>query len=127
MDKTLPDVPTPDEIEALLARNPAVAGACELDLLVFLYRHPRSLLTNEQLADFIGYGMKQIADARNAFIEAGLLERTQTTTHAARMYLLLLAGPQMEGLRKLLAFASTMQGRRSILKMLTPGKSGRPV
>ena len=52
-----------DETKRLLAHNPVVRGACELDLLVFLHRHPRSLLTSEQLAAFAGYDMKQVAKA----------------------------------------------------------------
>ena len=114
------------QIEALLARNPAVASACELDLLVFLYRHPRTLLTNEQLAAFVGYDMKHVAQAIEAFIDAGLLERTQNSMHAARMYLLLLEGPQRGGLKTLLDLASTQQGRRDILRILNPGGSKRP-
>jgi DNA-binding MarR family transcriptional regulator len=43
---------------------------------MFLHRHPRTLLTSEQLAGFLGYNLKEIARALDSFIEAGLLERT---------------------------------------------------
>jgi hypothetical protein len=125
MDEPSSDVPNDKEIEAMLARNPIVAGACELDLLVFLYRHPRTLLTNEQLAAFVGYDMKQIARVTDVFIEAGLLERTQNSMHAARMYLLLLEDPRTGGLKTLLDIASTQQGRREIIAILRPAKSDR--
>lgn len=92
---------------------------------MFLYRHPRTLLTNEQLAAFVGYDMKQIAAAMDAFTVAGLLEKKQNSIHAARMYLLLLEGPKTGGLKALLDLASTQQGRRKILQILTPGGSGR--
>jgi hypothetical protein len=114
---------TQKEIERLLARTPAIAGACELDLLVFFYRHPRSLLTNEQLAVLVGYDTKQIAQAIESFIEGGLLERTQNTMHAARLYVLLLEGPQNGGLKRLLDLASTHEGRAEILQILVPGRS----
>ena len=106
------------EITRLLARTPVVRNACDLDLLVFLYRHPRALLTSEQLAAFVGYDIKEIAKSLEAFIEAGLLERTQNPMHAARMYLLVLDGPPHDGIRELLKFASTRNGRRSVLQAL---------
>lgn len=93
-------------------------SACDLDLLVFLHRHPRTLLTSEQLAAFVGYDIKEIAKSLEAFIEAGLLERTQNPMHAARMYLLILDGPHHDGIRDLLKLASTRNGRRSILQAL---------
>lgn len=100
-----------------------VRNACDLDLLVFLYRHPRTLLTSEQLAAFVGYDIKQIAKSLEAFIEAGLLERTQNPMHAARMYLLELDGPHHGGIRELLKLASTRNGRRGVLHALDPARS----
>jgi len=109
-----------EEVKPLLARVSAIRNGCDLDLLVFLYRHPRTLLTNEQIAAFVGRDMKQVAQSRDTFIEAGLLERTQNPTHAARMYLLQLDGPQGGGFKKLLELASTRDGRRVILDHLKP-------
>lgn len=112
-----------EEIKGLLARAPLIRGACELDLLVFLHRHPRTLLTIEQLAVFVGYDAKQVAKVIDVFIDAGVLERTHNPTHAARMYLLVLNGPQGGGLTTLLQLASTRQGRRNILEVLGPEQS----
>lgn len=111
------------EIKRLLALTPAVRSACDLDLLMFLHRHPRTLLTSEQLAAFVGHDIKEIAKSLEAFIEADLLERTQNPMHAARMYLLVLDGPQHGGIRALLKLASTRSGRRSILRALDQGRS----
>ena len=111
-----------EEIRKLLARTPVVRGSCELDLLVFLHRHPRTLLTNERLAAFVGYEMKQVAKSIEAFIDAGVLERTQNAIHAARMYVLVLNGPGDGGLKALLKLASTRTGRRDILQILRPGQ-----
>lgn len=124
---------TPRDIERLLARTPAIEDACSLDLLVFLYRHPRTLLTNEQLATFVGHEMKLIAKAIDTLIDLGLLERTQNRTHAqnpvhaARMYRLRLGSPTTGGLQALLELASTRQGRRDILDVLVLRRSGPPV
>jgi DNA-binding MarR family transcriptional regulator len=125
--KSSPEPQSQEAIKALLAQTPVVTSACELDLLVFLYRHPRTLLTNERLAILVGYDMTEIARAIEGFIEAGIVERTQDSMHAARMYLLQLEGPQVGGLRALIALASTREGRRGILQVLVPGQSTRPV
>jgi hypothetical protein len=113
----------PEKTKRLLADTPAVQNACTLDLLVFLYRHPRTLLTNEQLAGFVGYSMKEIAKALDIFSDAGLLERaTQRSTHAARMYSLVQEGPGWGGLKLLLKEARTWQGRQDILASLDPDR-----
>ena len=105
------------ELLGLLARTPLVRDACDLDLLVFLHRHPRSFLTSEMVAAFVGYDIKQIAKSLDAFVDAGLLERTQNPMHAARLYLLLLDGPEGEALRALLKVASTREGRQNIVRV----------
>src|SRR5690242_17507918 len=75
----------PGEIRRLLEQAGMIQSPCDLDLLVYLHRHPRTLLTSEQLAGFVGYSLKDIAKALDTFLEAGLLERTaQKSTHAAR-------------------------------------------
>lgn len=112
-----------NEVTSLLARTPVVRNACDLDLLVFLHRHPRTLLTSEQLAAFVGYDIKEIAKSLEAFIEVGLLERTQNPMHAARMYLLVLAGPSHDGIRDILKLVSTRSGRHSVLQALDSARS----
>src|SRR5215210_4020333 len=110
---------TQPEIKRVLARVPVIQRACDLDLLMFLHRHPRTLLTSEQLADFVGYNLKEIAKSLETFIGAGLLGRTvQQSGHAARMFLLVLDGPHGGGVRTLLDVASTRQGRQGILAAL---------
>lgn len=110
-------------LAALLTQTPVVRNACDVDLLVFLHRHPRALLTSEQLAAFVGYDIKEIAKSLEAFLEVGLLERTQNPKHAARMYLLVLDGPGHDGIRDLLKLASTRNGRRDVLQALDPARS----
>lgn len=114
----------------LLAATPVIRNACDLDLMVFLHRHPRILLTSEKLAGFVGYGLKEIAGALDAFIAAGLVERTaQQSMHAARLFVLLLDSPQGGGVRALLELASTRAGRQGVLEALNargphPSQSG---
>lgn len=113
------------EIRRLLTQASVIQSSCDLDLLVFLHRHPRTLLTSEQVAGFVGYPLKNIAQALDTFIEAGLLARTaQQSAHAARMFLLLLDGPQGGGVEALLQLASTRQGRHAVLEALDGNDSG---
>jgi len=124
MSDTLPINPRKQkDIQALLARVRLVKRACEIDLLVFFYRHPRSILTNEQLSALVGYDTQEIAKSIDKFIEAGLLERAQNPMHAARMYLLVLDGQHRGPLKALLDLACTHQGRRDILQLLIPDRS----
>ena len=79
------------------------------------------MLTAEQLAAFVGHDMNRVAKSLEAFITGGLVERTQNPMHAARMYLLVLDGPEGRDLAALLKLASTRQGRREVLEALNAG------
>ena len=75
-------MPTPsnDETQLELARRlvaatPVIRDACDLDLMVFLHRHPRTLLTSEQLAAFVGYSLREIAEALDAFFDTSAADK----------------------------------------------------
>ena len=121
-----PQSPNSEEAKRLLADVPFIRAACALDLLVFLHRHPRTFLTNEQLALFVGYDIKQVARATEAFIVAGLLKRTQNPAHAARLYFLGLSGQKGGDLTALLKLASTRPGRREVLQLLRHEQTKTP-
>jgi hypothetical protein len=108
----------PQDIPGLLAQTTVIRSACALDLLMFLHRHPRALLTSDRLASFVGYDVKQVVQSVEAFIDAGILERILNPTHAARLYVLVFKGSEGEALQALLEIASTRQGRLSILDAL---------
>ncbi|MGH9330461.1 MAG: hypothetical protein ACRD09_08465 [Vicinamibacterales bacterium] len=61
--------------------------------MLFFARHPRTLLISEQLAVWLGYELKQIAGSLDVLMAAGLLTRTQNPTHAARLYVFAIKGP----------------------------------
>jgi hypothetical protein len=107
------------DLQRLLAKVPVIRTACDLDLVVFLYRHPRVLLTSERLAEFVGYDLALIAKSLESLTEAGFLERSKSTTHAARMYSLRLDDPQDGGLSAILELASTRAGRKRLLSILS--------
>jgi len=85
----------------------------DLDLLLFFHRHPHSLLTSERLAAYVGYDRNQVGRSLDLLTDAGLLTRSQNSTHAARMYVL--QTPGTGWLVALLDIASTREGRRSLL------------
>jgi len=110
---------THEDADRLLARI-GLTRVCDVDLLVFFARHPRALLTSESLAGFLGYELKQIADSLEVLMAAGLLTRTQTPAHAARMYVFAPDATSGDWLPSLLGLASTREGRlalRSGLRM----------
>ena len=89
---------------------------CDLDLLVFFHRHPRSILTSERLAAYVGYDLNQLARSLDRLTEADLLERSQHPTHAARLYVL--KTPATGWLTSLLDIASTRDGRRDLIQAM---------
>ena len=119
---------TPDDARRLLDRVGVLKHACDLDLLIFFARHPRSLLTSESLAGFLGYDLKEIADSLDTLLAAGLLTRAQTSAHAARLYVFAIDDPDDssgEWLASLVAVASTRQGRLALRQALGPRRDER--
>jgi DNA-binding MarR family transcriptional regulator len=90
--------------------------ACDLDLLLFFSRHPRVVLSSEQLAAYVGYELPQVARALDRLLADGLLKRTLNQGAPGRMYVLEVdhAEEWLEPLRRVCA---TPDGR-SALKVL---------
>lgn len=108
-----------EDIDRLLDRVGVLRHACDLDLLVFFARHPRALLTSEQLATWLGYELKQIAQSLEVLFDAGFITRTQNPTHAARMYVFAIGGSNGGWLPTLLKLASTRVGRLAMVAALS--------
>ena len=114
-----------EDARQLLARVGVVRHRFDLDLLIFFARHPRALLTSEQLAAFLGHELVQIADSLDILLGAGLLTRTQNRNHAARLYVFVLGDSSGDWLPSLLRLASTREGRLALLAELAkPGGEG---
>ena len=106
------------DIHHLLQQAGVVRNACDLDLLVFLWRHPRALMTSDRIAQTLGYTPVQIGSALDRLIEEGLLERAQNPSRAARLYLLVLEGESGEATARLLSLARDPEVRRALLRAL---------
>ena len=95
-----------DDLRSMLERIRAIRHACDLDLLLFFNRHPRALLTSEQLVAYLGYDGARVANSLDGLIGAGLLTRSQYPSHAARMYVLELAGVSLRRISSSSAFST---------------------
>ena len=106
------------DLRSMLDRIRGIRDACDLDLLLFFHRHPRALLTSEQLVAYIGYERDQVAKSLDGLIAAGLLTRSQNPSHPARLYVLK-PGSLPEGLlARFLADAATHEGRQEVMRLL---------
>ncbi len=92
---------------------------CDLDLLLFFVRHPRSLLTSDQIAAFLGYDLKRIGDSLENLLSAKLLTRSQSPAHAARLYVFAVNGTSGGWLPSLVDAVSTRQGRLALRQAMT--------
>jgi hypothetical protein len=101
----------------LLDRANVLREAADLDLLVFFARHPRTLLASESLAPLLGHELKDIARSLDALLECGLLRRTQTPAHAARLYVFD-ADAAPDWVLPLLLMAATRSGRVVLRQVL---------
>lgn len=109
----------------MLERLRGVRHPCDLDLLLFFYRHPRTLLTGERLVSYLGHDREQVAKSLDGLIEAGLLTRSQNPSHTARLYILELDALPGGLLSSFLKLAATRQGRQEAMRLLA-GESGAP-
>jgi hypothetical protein len=110
----------------MLDRIRGIRHACDLDLLVFFYRHPCSLLTSERLVDFVGHDRERVAKSLEGLIEAGLLTRSLNPAHAARLHRLELHALPGGLLEPFLELAATREGRRDVMRLLEPKPNGAP-
>ena len=102
----------------MLDRIRGIRLACDLDLLLFFYRHPRALLTAEQLVAYLGYDREQVAKSLDGLIESGLMTRSQNPSHTARLYVLELDALPGGLLSSFLKIAATRAGRLEAMRLL---------
>jgi hypothetical protein len=108
--------------EHLLSSIGVLREPCDLDLLLFFHRHPRAILTSDRLAAYVGYELNQLARSLDRLVDAGLLERSQNPTHAARLYLL--KTPETGWLATVLDIASTPEGREELIETIKAAGDG---
>lgn len=111
-----------EQARRLLDRIGILRNPCDLDLLLFFARHPRALLTSDQIAAYIGHDVQRIGDSLDRLLDAKLLTRSQNPAHAARMYVFGAGGPNGGWLPALVEFVSTREGRLALREALSTGR-----
>jgi hypothetical protein len=100
---------------------------CDLDLLLFFSRHPRVVLSSDQLATYVGYDVAQITRALEVLLRAGFMTRLLSPGATRRMSLMETAHTDewLEPLRRLCA---TPDGRRALRSSLkAPRAQAQPL
>jgi hypothetical protein len=95
-----------------------VRHPCDLDLLLFFYRHPRAFLIVERLAQYVGYDLPRVTQSLETLITAGLLRQSPDSSLPARLYVLAPGSTVGEWLSSLLGFAATRPGRLAVIQAL---------
>jgi DNA-binding transcriptional ArsR family regulator len=105
-----------------LVEAAGLRDACDLDLLLFFSRHPRVVLSSEQLAAYVGYELSRVARALDLLLEAGLLKRTLNQGAPGRMYVLEVDHTEewLEPLRRVCATPDGRNALRALLRQRRP-------
>ena len=115
-----------DPVAVQLVEAVGLRDACDLDLLLFFSRHPRVVLSSEQLAAYVGYDLPQVARALDLLLGAGLLKRTLHHGAPGRMYVLEIDHVErwLELLRRVCATPDGRNALRAFLKQRRPPVRG---
>lgn len=120
-----------EHVHTLLDRIGVIRNRCDLDVLVYLFRHADALLTGERLAAAVGYDLKQVAGSLDTLVFGGLLKRTRSRADGLGMYVFGPSRTEEGALASLLQMATSRAGRLEILRVLgrwaPPEVQGRSV
>src|SRR5207249_9294596 len=121
----MPTRMTPRRIGDLLDRIGCLKHPCDLDLVLFCERRPRAFLIRERLAEYVGYDLTQVEHSLETLITAGLLRRSQDSTHPAQLYVLTRGSTLGGWLASLLRIAATREGRLTVIYVLKQREASR--
>jgi hypothetical protein len=113
-----------DDARAVLSRIPAIAHTSDLDLLIFFAKHPRTLMSSEQLARLLGYQLSDVAHSLDVLLSIGILTRTQNPARLPRMYCFTADGDD-GWLPRLMTLGSTRAGRLALRHALSESRTSR--
>jgi hypothetical protein len=90
---------------------------CHLDLLLFFSRHPRVVLSSEQLAIYVGHDAGNVARALEMMLGASLLTQVQNAGGPGMMYVF--EAHHLDAwLEPLRGLCNTPDGRRALRTLL---------
>ena len=112
-----PPGPTPADVLLELLGSP-----CDLDVLIFIHRHPRALLGVDDLARGAGYSVDEVRASVEALSTAGLItcaKRKERQRDSAIVFYHVTPGTWDAMLPVLLWVASSDDGRRDLRRALS--------
>jgi hypothetical protein len=118
------DQPCADaEVESCL-RTLGIDSLCQWDVLVFLYRHPTSLVGAEHIGHLLGYAASPVVAALDLLKYRGLVERSRVSRNV-RLYQFTADSepPRGKAFERLLALTSHPAGRLLLAERLRRGES----
>jgi hypothetical protein len=120
--RDIQNIQSTDAMAVQLIEVAGLRGACDLDLLLFFSRHPRVVLSSEQLAAYVGYDLSEVARALDLLLGAGLLKRTLNRGTPGRMYVLEVdrAEEWLEPLRRVCATPDGRNALKTLLRQRRP-------
>jgi hypothetical protein len=123
MDRENPFDP---DLEGLLTTL-AMPSLSQWDVLVFLYRHPTSLLSGEHIARLLGYATALVVDALDQLEPMGLVKRSRVD-QGVRLYQFNVPAesPRGDALNRLLTLADSRPMRLFLAKRLQRGERMDP-
>jgi hypothetical protein len=100
---------------------------CQWDVLVFLSRHPTSLLSGEHIARLLGYATAPVVDALDHLETLGLVRRSRVD-QGVRLYQFNAPAepPRGDALKRLLTLADSRPTRLLLAKKLQRGERSDP-
>src|SRR5262245_51043883 len=112
-----------DPLGSLLARGPI--GPCELDILLFLHRHPSLYMPPDQLCSRIGYRQAEVENGLRTLAGAGLIVQRRGSSGSAVLYRWAadVAAPWFDGVARMV---STVEGRRRVRDVIRWRALDRP-
>lgn len=114
----------PLDARRLLDRIDILANSCDLDLLIFFARHPRTLLASEHLAILLGFEFTQVATSLDVLQRAGLITMSENPLDTARIFVFTTGDQGAGWLPDLLELASTREGRLALVRALRERPAG---
>ena len=108
----------------LLDRIDLLGNPCDLDLLVFFARHPRTLVASEHLAVLLGYEFTQTAASLDVLHRAGLITMSENPLDTAHIFVFTTGDQGAGWLPDLLELASRRDGRLALLRALRERSAG---
>ena len=113
--------PTDAEVEGWL-KTLGIESLCQWDVLVFLYRHPISLVGAEYLACLLGYASGPVVAAMDVLESLRLVDRSWVSQGVRLYRLTVRADPQgRDASARLFALANSRAGRVVLSKKLRAG------